>query len=62
MNELRDKVSSRCYESVRTDSVSLPTMESVTGETLASDKTEWEAGDFSKSDIQMCFYHLNVMV
>lgn len=30
-------------------------MESVTGKTLASDKTGWEAGEFSKSDIQNVF-------
>lgn len=30
-------------------------MESVTGKTLASDKTEWEAGEFSNSYIQNVF-------
>lgn len=56
MDELRkSKVSSRCCESVRTNLASLLTMESVTGKTLASDKTGWEAGEFFKSDIQNVF-------
>lgn len=51
----RDKVSSRCCESVRTNLASLLSMESVTGKTLANDKTGWEAGEFFKSDIQNVF-------
>lgn len=55
MNLERDKVSSRCGESVRTNSASLLSTGLVTGMTLASDKTAWEAWEFSKSDSQNVF-------